>query len=55
MNIESKQPHTAVEIAEALMQLPEDARREMLAYGAGMEAALKLKKKQKEAEIHGQD
>lgn len=53
MTPESKQPHTAVEIAEALMQLPEEARREMLAFGAGMEAALKLK--QKEAEIHEQD
>ena len=53
MTPESKQPHTAVEIAEALMKLPEEARREMLAYGAGMEAALKLK--QKEAENHGQD
>lgn len=46
MTPESKQPHTAVEIAEALMQLPEEARREMLAYGAGMEAALKLKQKE---------
>lgn len=46
MTHESKQPHTAVEIAEALMQLPEEARREMLAYGAGMEAALKLKQKE---------
>lgn len=46
MNIENKQPHTAVEIAEALMQLPEEARREMLAYGAGMEAALNLKQKE---------
>lgn len=46
MTPESKQPHTAVEIAEALMQLPEEVRREMLAYGAGMEAALKLKQKE---------
>lgn len=53
MTPESKQPHTAVEIAEALMQLPEEARREMLAFGAGMEAALKLK--QKETENNGQD
>lgn len=46
MTPESKQPHTAVEIAEALMMLPEEARREMLAFGAGMEAALKLKQKE---------
>ena len=48
MTPESKQPHTAVEIAEALMQLPEEARREMLAFGAGMEAALKLMQEKKE-------
>ena len=51
MTSETKHPHTAVEIAEALMELPEEARREMLAFGAGMEAALKLK--QKEAEESG--
>lgn len=46
MTPEIKQAHTAVEIAEALMELPEEARREMLAFGAGMEAALKLKQKE---------
>ena len=54
MFYEMPHPCTAVEIAKALMELPEDARREMLAYGAGMEAALKLKK-QKEEEDNGRD
>ena len=48
MTTDTNKPHTAVDIAEALMKLPEDARREMLAYGAGMEAALKLRKKEEE-------
>lgn len=46
MTPETKHAQTAVEIAEALMELPEEARREMLAFGAGMEAALKLRQKE---------
>lgn len=52
VNVDSKHQQTAVEIAQALMELPEEARREMLAFGAGMEAALRLKQKEENENGH---